>query len=372
MADILSSDDAEIVETPETPAVEAAAEAEPEVEAQTTPEIPEGYTQDERGVWHRKDGTIASKDEIAKFGKGTEEAASVPTSPAEGDGSASATPVQPTPFKYKALQQEHALDGATIDANGNLVVSKEALPQLLPMLARAHEFPVAQSREARLTNEVENYKKQHREVSVRAEAAEFAYQSLAAILDDPERLTAFLTDPREKQYALKELQLGIRDKTLARASADREADTQAQSSQQSEAQELETISGAIDQLAKAPELAAFLTPEDLEDAKAYFKEMRPAVVKEATDDSLKAFGVSKGEKYVVHDPMQKYLARIATERKKAKDAAEAMKAAQKFNAPQTKAPIQKRPAVAAAAAPKKEKKSWDESFKGAWTAEDDE
>lgn len=372
--DDILNDDSDLEQEPvaETPAVETPAASAEVVEEVVQPEIPEGYKQDARGVWHRADGTLASKGETAKFGTAAPqpEITGLGAKPAEV-----ATEVPAVPFSYKALGQEHPLEGATLDKDGNLVVSKSSLATVQQMFARAQEFPLAQSREAKLNNEVQQHTKTNRELSTRAEKAEFAYRHLAAILDDPNRLTAFLTDEREQQYALRELQLGMRDVETARATADRASETQAQTAEQTAASELETISSAIDQLSKSPELAGFITPEDIEEAKGYFKEMRQAIVKTATDDSFAQYGIQKGEKYVVHQPMIQYLQRIGTERKKARDAIEAATKADKFNKAQipAKTPAKKAPAVVAAGTKTEKKtKDWDSSFKDAWKAEDDE
>jgi len=379
--DILNEADEEETETVETPAVEAATEApavEESVEEVTQPSAPDGFTQDARGVWHRPDGTIAAKEEVAKFGAAKPAGATV-----AGDAVATGAPgadlpaAVPTPFSFKSQGQDFPLDGATLDKDGNLVVSKSNLATVQQMFARATEFPTVQGREARVNHELTQSKTQIRELSGRAEQAEFAYQHLAAILDSPEKLTAFLTDPREKEFALRELQLGIQNARLTRQSAERQTETQAQSAEQTTAQEIETITNAIDLVAKSPDLqplAAFITPEDLSEAKGYFKEMRGAIVKTAEDDSLAQYGIQKGEKYVVHGPMMQYLKRIATERKTAKDSLDAATKAHRFNQAQVtpaKPVSSKRSAVAVPANAKKTK-SWDERLKDAWADDDEE
>ncbi len=357
MESILNEPD-ETEETPtveETPAVEAATEA-PAVEE--TEEEKAERARDEKGRFAKKEETPIDPALAAVPGV-------VPAV------------VEPTPFAYKAMGQSFPLDGATLDAEGNLVVKKDAIAPLQQLLARGQEFPTAQSREARINNELLETRTKYREQSSRTEQAEIAYQHLAAILDDPDRMAAFLTDPREKDFALRELQLGIRNAQVARQGADRAEETRAQTTEQTVAQELETIAGAIDQLATSPEmqsLAPFLTAEDIEDAKSYFAEMRPAVVKEAVDDSFAQYGIQKGEKYVVHAPMYQYLARIAKERQTAKAQLEAATKAAKFNAPQrpqTAPP--KRPALAVAAAPAGKKvPNWDDAIKSAFADDDDE
>lgn len=346
---------------------EALARAEPVEEVVQT----EGYSQDARGVWHRADGTIASKAEVEKFGA----AAAPEAQPKDGLLVPAAVAPEALPFSFKSQGQEIPLEGASLDKDGNLVVSKSGLANVQQMLARASEFPAAQSREARTTNERDEARRTSREAQGRAEQAEFAYQHLAAILDSEERLAAFLTDPREKDFALRELQLGIRNAQVARATADRQAETQAQTTEQTTAQELETIASAIQQVTQSPEmqaLAAFITPEDIEEATAYFKEMRGAIVRTAEDDSFAQYGIQKGEKYVTHQPMQQYLKRIATERKTAKEALAAATQANRFNQSQTiQKPQVKRPALVAAAPAGKAKPSWDQQIKDAF-ADDDE
>ena len=373
--DILNEADEEETETVETPAVEAATEApavEESVEEVTQPSAPDGFTQDARGVWHRPDGTIAAKEEVAKFGAAGSGAEVL----APGPDSVS-NPTPPTPFSFKSQGQDFPLDGATLDKDGNLVVSKSNLATVQQMFARATEFPTVQGREARVNHELTQSKTQIRELSGRAEQAEFAYQHLAAILDSPEKLTAFLTDPREKEFALRELQLGIQNARLTRQSAERQTETQAQSAEQTTAQEIETITNAIDLVAKSPDLqplAAFITPEDLSEAKGYFKEMRGAIVKTAEDDSLVQYGIQKGEKYVVHGPMMQYLKRIATERKTAKDSLDAATKAHRFNQAQVTPakPVQPKRSAVAVPANAKKTKSWDEKLKDAWADDEEE
>ena len=143
--DILNEADEEETETVETPAVEAATEApavEESVEEVTQPSAPDGFTQDARGVWHRPDGTIAAKEEVAKFGAAKPAGATV-----AGDAVATGAPgadlpaAVPTPFSFKSQGQDFPLDGATLDKDGNLVVSKSNLATVQQMFREGHGVP---------------------------------------------------------------------------------------------------------------------------------------------------------------------------------------------------------------------------------------
>lgn len=118
-------------ETPNTPEMAVVADDEPEAiaeapkaeaaSAEPTIEAAPALTQDERGRFHRPDGTIASKDEVEVFKAGRipaePVAAAVVTQP---EVQASEAPPA-TPFRYRAVGQTLTLEGATEDKDGNVI-----------------------------------------------------------------------------------------------------------------------------------------------------------------------------------------------------------------------------------------------------------
>lgn len=169
------------------------------------PVLPEGYTKDAKGRVHRPDGTLASKDELAKL-------ATAPQQQPTTDQPA----VEPRKFAYRSLAQTHEPEGFTENADGTVTVSAEQVGLLRAAFNAKHvmeadTFPTLdryKSENAALQQEVESLK-----TGTNAEVA----KSRALV----ESYVRLLSEPDDEKFALAAFKLREQFPVLlARAEAD--------------------------------------------------------------------------------------------------------------------------------------------------------
>lgn len=350
----------------ETPATETAATE--EVEA-TTERTDEGYTKDARGVWHRPDGTIASKDEVERLG------AAAPTTE-------SAPVVQPVPFQYRAAGATHALEGATLNEAGDLVVPATQVSAIREALNARHlvqgEYGPTLERYKSEVAELRQRVTQGTAGEARATALVDALSNIINTPDDTEAVEAF--------FALRANFPSL----VAKAEADYWK-TRATSGQQPRGQQPETArteaspalpdaNKALDHTLDVLESVKLehtyrdVSADDWKQIEAQVRRtpflfFRPATAEEAQQYE----GVAPGEIVFDADAVKEHIEQRAAQRRKARETATAAR----FNANQAPKVPTLRPrttATVAASAGKngQQPKGWEDRFKEAWSDDDDE
>ena len=333
---------------PEAKAVQPVAE-EPIAEAPVTDDAP-ALSQDERGRWHRKDGTIASRDEVEAFKAGQTPASAVATPEAPA-----ATPetTQATPFRYRAIGQTLTLEGATEDKDGNVLIPASQVPTLRQKLAGGEQFYSESYGGVQKAQELERTIAELRQARSASEARS------EAVL---KRLDPLLSQDMDDESALRGL-LELRAQMpvlLAKAEADYykqqigkpQAQAQAHAPETVEAQQAsgypdrEAIIAAhteyVEQMKLLPEFRA-LTEDDWRQLAPRLERMAPAFLRPARADEAKALGVSVGAYIYDTDLLiaegSDFAQRKTAERENAKRIEAANKAAA-FNKSQTQGTTQ--------------------------------
>lgn len=365
-----AGDEADDAETEvQAPVAETAAE-EPTTEAVAT----EGYKQDARGVWHRPDGTIASKDEVAGL---TPEAVADPPPPEavpEAPAAAEAPPTPAVPFRYRAAQQTHELPGATF-VDGKLMAEGEGLSTIRQALNSHTVLPQYMSRVAELERELQTRGPAESKASKLVEA-------LSAIIENPDEeaaITEFFT-LRQNFPAMKsqaEVEYWKSQASRGQAAPQRQ-EQHHQSALPAPDVALSTTQEYVEQFKLEAEFRS-MTDADWQQIGESISRTPYAFIRPAGQKDAEQYGVAVGELVFDTDALA---AHIQSHQSKAQAAREAEAAARKakeaarFNQQQTpKAPA--KPAPKRASPPtvtvgSNKPKDWESSFKSAWTDSDDD
>lgn len=149
--------------TTETTTVEATAPAGPSdatvsedvssPEASAAPQLPDGYKLDSLGRVHGPDGRVISKEEAEKI-KAQVAAPATDTQQPPAVEPAKVEEPAATPFRYRAANQTHDLQHASIDAKGRMVVEAEGVSVIRQALNSHHLLPQFQARLAQAEKQI--------------------------------------------------------------------------------------------------------------------------------------------------------------------------------------------------------------------------
>lgn len=387
--DILNEadDDEEVTEAPPgdestATAGDEADDAEPTVEAPVAETVAEeeaepveGYKQDARGVWHRPDGTIASKDEVAKLAtESPPDPVAVPETPAVTE----APPTPAVPFRYRAAAATHELPGASFDpVTGRVIVEGEGVSAIRQALNAQHLLPQYQSRVADLEKQVQT----RGPAEAKADALAERLTQILAHENEEEAITAF--------FELRQNWPVMMAKTEAdyyRQLAEGGRIPQQQAPQQEQAQSalpaaevaLSTTNEYVEQLKLESEFRA-LTDADWQQIGDSLARTPYAFIRPAGQADAEQYGVAVGELVFDTDALAGHIQTYQQRTQVAREADAARRKAQeaaKFNAAQSKPavakPLNRRAVPALAATATNKPKDWDSSFKSAWSNDDDD
>lgn len=361
-------------EEPTETQVESPAPAAAEVATDTPSEAPtEGYKQDARGVWHRPDGTIASKEEVEKVTA----AAAPPPDPVavpETPAATEAPPVNAVPFRYRANGQTHEIPGATVDAStGRVTIEGEGVSTIRQALNSHTLLPQYQSKVAEM----------EREIAKRGPAESKADALVAALseaIEHPDEETAIT-----KFFELRQSWPVMVAKAEAdhwRSQATRGAPQRPEAASQQPALPAPEVATSttneyIEQMKLDTEFRA-LTDTDWKQIGESLARTPYAFIRPATADEVPQYGVTPGELVFDTDALASHVQTYQTRTQAAREAeaaARKAKEAARFNQQQKPVTTPARPvriAQPATVTAGTKPKDWESSFKSAWSNDDDD
>jgi hypothetical protein len=364
--DILAEwDGAEADDTPSTTTAEPEAPAGDESTASShddsDTETESGQPRDDKGRFAEKAATETTQPAA------TEAPAALAADPTD----AHAPTEQPdTPFAFRSLGQEVPIEGAVRRADGSLVIPAASLPTVQQLFARGHEFQTrGMAERSQLQQQIKHLEEQATLPTLNERKYETAFKVVAEILDNPELLAQIALDPDRRALYLERMQNAVDRVTLEHERTQRDRSTKVEDSTQRESVETNAVSSSLEAIAGLPDHAG-LTAEDKEHLGEWVKDMRGALIREATSDDAAQWGVKVGERVVDNARIMKYVAHIAAMRKaQASTVTKAQEAARFNKAQQPKPPVPVKPkpqSVKVETVPPKKKtgkQQFDETFR---------
>lgn len=361
-------------ETPNTPEMAVVAD-EPETAATATPETPEAVappteetppaelTVDDRGRYHRPDGTIASKEEVEAFKAKGEQAPSVNT-PAIAPESPTAPPkaeTAATPFRYRAIGQTMTLEGATEDKDGNVVIPAAQVAVLRQKLAGGEQFYSdsygGYQKAQEMERTIADLKQQRSLAETKSSQALDMFDKWSK-MDRVEALTQIndwldglpsLMAKAEAEYWKQQAQRGVAQQP-AQAQTPETAQSQGAQGFPDREAVLSAHTEYVEQMKLLPEYRS-LTEDDWRQLAPRLERMAPAFIRPASAEEMRqGYPAFVYDTDLLLEEGADYLKRKTAERENAKRIAEANKAAA-FNKSQTTGTTQQPVARAKAPAP---------------------